>query len=148
MKTTVSAKEFAIHISELMPRLMRGMIKTEQTDCAGADITMTQIWALGYLRENGESPVKDIAKAVGLKLPATSGLVERMVKAGLVKRTRSEKDRRIVLVASTAKGRKMLAKVLEEKAKSITALFSPLSARERAQYIGILEKIVKRMDDQ
>ncbi len=148
MKTNLSPREFAVQLSELMPHLMRGMLKTEQTGCSHTDVTMNQLWALGYLQEHGESPVNSIARAVGLKRPATSGLVDRMVQAGLVQRTRSREDRRVVLVAPTTKGRKLIAKTLEEKVKSITSLFSPLSARERAQYLALLAKVVKRMDEQ
>lgn len=148
MKTTVSAQKFAVRISDLTPRLMRGMLRTEQIGCGDGEITINQLWALGYLQEHGESPVKAISKAVGLKLPATSGLIDRMVQAGFVQRTRSREDRRVVLVTPTTKGRKILKDMLEKKAKSLISLFSPLSPAERAQYLELLEKVVKRMDDQ
>lgn len=147
MKTKVSPKEFVVQLSAMMPKLMRGMLRHEQSGAAGESVTVTQLWALGFLRETKKASVKQLASALGLKLPATSGLADRMVRNGFVKRVRSTEDRRVVLLSATAKGLRTLERILEQRAKGITALFAPLSPAERAQYLALLEKVVSRIEE-
>lgn len=108
-------------------------------------ITCPQVWALDCLRQAGEMPMKDLAVAMGLKVSSATGLVDRMIRHSLVKRTRSEEDRRVVRVSITPKGRRILSEIVEKKKEGLVKMFSPLSSAERAQYLSLIEKLVQHL---
>lgn len=76
-----------------------------------ADLTMRQLLAL-YLLSAGQRRVSDVGSALGISLPAASGLIDRLAVAGLVDRQRVERDRRLVLCELTDAGRQALDEVL------------------------------------
>lgn len=76
-----------------------------------ADLTMRQLLAL-YLLSAGPRRVSDVGSALGISLPAASGLIDRLAAAGLVDRQRVEHDRRLVLCELTDAGRQALDEVL------------------------------------
>lgn len=76
-----------------------------------ADLTMRQLLAL-YLLSAGERRVSDVGSALGISLPAASGLIDRLAAAGLIDRQRVERDRRVVLCELTDAGRQALDEVL------------------------------------
>lgn len=72
-------------------------------------ITLGQSFVLFYLMEQDGKGVKDIASAVQLDSPSVTGLVDRLVKQGLVIRKEDPEDRRSVQVFITPEGRDIAA---------------------------------------
>lgn len=75
---------------------------------AGAEsgFTPTQFMMLTWLaRQNAPTPMRELADAMGISMAGATGVVDRLVHAGLVARERSDQDRRLVLVQLTALGR-------------------------------------------
>jgi DNA-binding MarR family transcriptional regulator len=70
-----------------------------------------------------------------------------MVKAGLIKRTHSREDRRVVLLNLTAKGKAMLEEITLQKQKSFADIFAPLSPEERTAYLEMMKKVVGHLDE-
>ena len=70
-----------------------------------------------------------------------SAQLSRMCKAGMVKKTRSKKDQRVVRVVMTAKGKQRLteSKVVMGQAREIVT--SALSEQELVQFDGLLRKV-------
>ncbi|MGE5423426.1 MAG: MarR family winged helix-turn-helix transcriptional regulator [Ignavibacteriales bacterium] len=72
-------------------------------------ITLGQSFVLFYLMEQDGKGVKDIASAVQLDSPSVTGLVDRLLKEGLVIRKEDPEDRRSVQVFITPQGREIAA---------------------------------------
>jgi DNA-binding MarR family transcriptional regulator len=71
------------------------------------------VWrVLSSLSDGDGLPVTELAKITLFKQPTLTKLIDRMVKAGLVERRASERDRRKVLVFITPKGRSAVADLL------------------------------------
>jgi hypothetical protein len=68
-------------------------------------------------------------------------LVDRMVKAGLVKRTRDRKDRRAVFVSMTDKGKEAVEPAVPAGWEFINRLLSPLSHDDQLALADMLETI-------
>ena len=103
-------------------------------------ITREQYWILRMLSERGRMKIKDIASGIGCTAGSASIAAKRLERAGLVKRERGEKDERIVTVTLAKKGVKKLDSWRRGQLVSMSALFEPLSAREKRVLHGILEK--------
>ena len=79
-------------------------------------ITYPQYLVLLVLWEQDRQPVNDIAKRLYLETNTMTPLLQRMEKAGLVRRVKGEKDTRQRIVCLTDKGKAMeeLAKVIPD----------------------------------
>jgi MarR family 2-MHQ and catechol resistance regulon transcriptional repressor len=65
-------------------------------------------------------------------------LVDRMVKAGLVKRTRDRVDRRLVKVTATSKGKNALKPATQASFAVIRNILLQLSGEHRSNFLGLL----------
>ncbi|MFK4147932.1 MarR family winged helix-turn-helix transcriptional regulator [Streptomyces sp. NPDC004065] len=70
-------------------------------------LTYPQYLVLLVLWERGETTVKELAAALRLDYGTVSPLLKRLEAAGLVRRERSARDERSVLVACTARGEEL-----------------------------------------
>ena len=85
--------------------------------------------------------MKDISEYFHISLPAATAMVNRIFRLGLIKRITDTKDRRVIKISLTLKGKKILNIVIKTKRKSIEDIFSQLSVKERGNYLKILHKI-------
>ena len=136
---------FAAEIQQLMPAFLGAMVRRERNAISQGIITLPQLLGLSYLRANPGSPVKDFAATLGLQLSSASGLLNRLAKLGLLKRTHSTEDRRVVLLTLTPKGEQMVDEIMKQKRQSIAEIFSPLSPEERAVYLELMQKVVGQL---
>jgi MarR family transcriptional regulator, organic hydroperoxide resistance regulator len=136
---------FGDRMTELFPRLMREFAFYESRYLKEGTLTLPQLWTLHYLHEHGQDQMNALAKWMRIRLSSTTGLVDRMVKNGLVRRYRTEEDRRAVYVEISPKGREILKDIMDQRRKGFMELFSRLTAEERITYLTMLEKMVKEL---
>ncbi|HWJ03609.1 MAG TPA: MarR family transcriptional regulator [Verrucomicrobiae bacterium] len=74
-----------------------------------------QLYFLLYLEKRQTCTPSDIAQDFGITLGAVTGFVDRLYKLELISRTRSEEDRRLVLIELTDKGREFLQAFAKER---------------------------------
>lgn len=76
-------------------------------------VSITQILCLDYLNqsENYQSTQGEIKKILNLNSSTTSGIIHRMETKGLIARLPKSGDKRVVKIALTSKGSKLLEKV-------------------------------------
>ncbi len=141
----LSMEAFADRVAELFPQLARGMARYGNNYLTKGAITLPQLWVLGYLAKQPECPMRELADFMKMGLSSVTGMVDRLVKQGLAGRRRTEKDRRIVFVDISQKGRKVLKEILEQRRITTLELFETLTAEERSIYLSILEKLVKKI---
>lgn len=147
MSKNVSLNSFAADIQQLMPVFLGAMIRRERNAISQGIITLPQFLGLNFLRTNPNAPVKAFAATLGLQLSSASGLLDRLAKLGLLKRTHSTEDRRVVLLTLTAKGEQMVDEIREQKKESIAQIFSTLSPEERTVYLEMMQKVVRSIDE-
>ena len=109
-------------------------------------ITYPQYLVLLVLWEKDKQPVNDIAHKLLLETNTVTPLLQRMEKAGLVKRTKGKEDSRQRIVSLTKKGIEM-----REQAKNIPECLSADiiksegSVEEIAQLIPTIDQLIKRL---
>ncbi len=105
------------------------------------NISMTQYNVLRILR--GAEPVGRTCGEIGERMiarePDVTRLLDRMDKAGLIRRTRDSQDRRVVVTRITAFGLKLLDE-MEPRRRELDGLLKPLGKRK-------IEAMLKRLDD-
>ncbi len=134
---------FSGRMVELIPRMMREITRRESNYLSRGKISLPQLSVLGHLARKEDCPMHELAQVLGVTRPAATGLVDRLIHQGLASRRGDSKDRRVVRVNLTAKGRKVLSTIWEQKRRVIAQVFGRLSAADRAHYLSTIEKVVK-----
>jgi len=69
-------------------------------------LTGPQGMMMGILSHDGEMKISELSEKIGLSNSTVSGIIDRLEKQGLVERTRSKEDRRVVYVNVSTEFRK------------------------------------------
>jgi len=90
-----------------------------------------------------DDPVRitDIARWSGRSTNSVSMIIDRMVKAGLVRRVRDRKDRRTVFVTVTNKAENALKPATLAGLEFIQEILSPLSSEDRRTFVNLHEVV-------
>ena len=103
-------------------------------------LTEPQFNVLRIVRGAGRRglPSQDIGKRMITRVPDVTRLLERLEQKGLVTRTRSEADRRVVLTRLTPDGRKLLSRLDEPVDECHRQQFGHLTGAEQQELIRLL----------
>jgi DNA-binding MarR family transcriptional regulator len=108
-------------------------------------LTVAQASVIGLIgRARRPLPVTRLARLLTQESQSATSLVDRMCAAGVVERVKDPRDRRVVLVQLTQKGRQM-HEILRSTAPAFSdEMFSVLSTEERATLRDLLQKFTRR----
>ena len=102
-------------------------------------LTLPQVLFLTRLHQAGGSTASELAERLNMSLPATSQMVDRLFKQGLLTRTEDAEDRRRKRLATTRSAERMLDRLSRARAAEYvkgTARLSPALQRELAAVLG------------
>jgi DNA-binding MarR family transcriptional regulator len=126
----------------LLHRVRDVLARCEDSIFSEYGITLEQFTVLGQVKgRGGPMRIIDLAKVLERGPNSVSTLVDRMVKAGLVRRTRDRRDRRTVDVTLTSKGEKALEQAIPAGWEFIQKILSPLSCEDKHALASTLEII-------
>ncbi|PSR32120.1 MAG: MarR family transcriptional regulator [Sulfobacillus benefaciens] len=109
-------------------------------------LTFGQFSALIILYNLGPLPMGTVAEHLGISMASATGMIDRLVHAGWVDRSRSETDRRVVSVDLTSQGREKMAAKQRVRRRKIQELFEPLTESDLTQLLRMLEKVAERVE--
>jgi len=125
-----------------MHRARHMMALCEDSIFAEYGITNEQFMVLGTVRSNGGSlRPTDLAFFLERSQNAISMLVDRMVKAGLVRKTRDKRDRRVVRVTLTSKGANAVELAIPAQWNLTQKILSRLSQKDKRALASMLETV-------
>jgi DNA-binding MarR family transcriptional regulator len=104
-------------------------------------ITATQLNVLKLLDEIGELSLSELSRRLAAQNSAVTGIVDRMVQAGLVVREQSAEDRRVWRIRMTPKGQEIGARTQVLPWDLLRSALASLDRREKEQLVAILEKV-------
>lgn len=105
-------------------------------------VTVPQFYALLSLKKHGRAcPMSELAQATEQALATTTGIIDRLVKMGLVERQRQESDRRVVMVNLTRRGEQLLEEVKARRRQSFYKALEKFDDEEVDQLLSLLEAL-------
>lgn len=113
----------------LMMRFTKKQLLEESIN--DTSITPPQLGVLFHLDNCGPVTMKDLSELMGLTHGATTGLVDRVLKQGLITRERLESDRRVVEVSITAAGKALLERIVARRHQILSHILQELSLEDR-----------------
>ena len=110
--------------------------------CGEHGITLEQYTVLVAIKHHDDPvTVTDVADWLGHKVNTVSMIADRMVKIGLLSRTRDLPDRRHVRLALTRKADEILRQATPDVWAFVQATMSSLSPEEKSTLIDLLDKV-------
>lgn len=107
----------------------------------GQDDLLRCLW-----RKDGQTQV-ELVSQLGVESPTVTKMVGRLETAGFVRRRRHPADRRATQVWLTPAGRALRPHVQRLRSASTRELVAPLTERQQATLVNLLERIVAASDD-
>jgi DNA-binding MarR family transcriptional regulator len=136
-----NAHAIAERIHSAAIRLLRRLRKSDAAD----GLSGPRSSALSVLVFGGPQTLKDLAAAEQVRAPTMSRLVAEMEAAGLATKTDDARDRRVVRIAATAKGKALLEAGRERRLQALTAQVEGLS-REKRECLRRAAEILVRLN--
>ena len=111
-------------------------------------MTVPQILILQTIKDSGTLPTSEIARQVSLSQATVTSVIDRLVKKDLVRRERSDLDRRKVGVSLTDFAEEKLENLPELLQEDFIIRFEKLENWEQQMLVSSVERIASLMDAQ
>lgn len=132
-------------IRELLALMTQGATGDSLAIMAEAELTLPQIVALQALGSGGPRNISAIAALLGLSLPASSQLIERLVRRGLVERSEDAADRRQKRVGITVEGARLIERLGQSRSGEFEAAFASLPGAVQDQLAAALRAAIEQL---
>lgn len=104
--------------------------------------TKNELFVLLLLYRKSDVNMTQIAEYIGAPLNTTTGIVGRMEKRDMIRRVRSEGDKRVVTIVLTDIGKKQVGDILGTFLQYGQMVIKTLSAEEVSLMSGVIGKVV------
>jgi MarR family transcriptional regulator, organic hydroperoxide resistance regulator len=112
-------------------------------------ISKTGLVVLIQLEIHGPVSMSRLASLLDVGLPNMTGIVDRMEEQGLVERVRDERDRRVVVVSATPRGRAMaeeLESIRRQRLRELVVALGPSDRQSCLRAFRALREAAERLD--
>jgi DNA-binding MarR family transcriptional regulator len=105
----------------------------------------TDYKVLGILERSGPMSAGDIARSSGLAMASVTNLVDRLEQKGFVRRTRSSRDRRQVVIEPAVDREAAARELFASTSRSLARLYAKYSDRELSVIADFLDRNADRL---
>ncbi|MFN2478572.1 MAG: MarR family winged helix-turn-helix transcriptional regulator [Pseudonocardiaceae bacterium] len=124
---------------------LRKLVSTRPAAWAGTDLTLSQLIALHVISARAPMTLMALSDALGTRPPATCAMVDRLARAGLVRRTPDPEDLRRVLVAVTGTAAQMLGKIDPDTARRLQTVLKTMGSAAQRVLTEVLKDTARRL---
>jgi DNA-binding MarR family transcriptional regulator len=139
-----AALEAADHLHSAAIHLLRRLrVRDRESSVGPAQLSALSVLVLG----GGPRSLGELAEAEQVKPPTMSRIVAGLVRAGLVRRGKTEDGRRVRLEA-TAKGAKILQRGRQRRVESLANALASLPENEQrrlGELTGLLQQLIRNL---
>jgi DNA-binding MarR family transcriptional regulator len=132
-------------VTQALRQIMRAVDLHSRLLASKYGLTAPQLTVIKELAQVERLSMGQLAAAVKLAQPTTGGIVDRLVKRGLVRRATCQEDRRRVLVELTEQGRATAQRSPAPLQESFRRQFEKLRDWEQTLILASLQRLVGMM---
>jgi DNA-binding MarR family transcriptional regulator len=117
----------------------------------GGRLSLVHLNVLFILETDGPLPMRGLAEAMDVSQASATGIVDRMEQRGLVERQRDEADRRIIRVAVTDEGHRLVEGMAAQRRDHLARMLDEMTDEELAAYlVGVraMRRIREQLHDE
>jgi DNA-binding MarR family transcriptional regulator len=126
----------------IMPQIIKQFHAVPSRPHSLPAVSVPQLRMLMLLEGAGHMSMGELARRASVTMPTATSSVNSLVSGRYVARRRSPRDRRVVHVSITAKGRKVLEKLHEERRDLFATIFGRLDAADQERFVRAFEDIL------
>ena len=141
MAVNIEQENIVLRLWLLLRRVGDTLVRCQDLVFSKYGLTTEQWGLLTALKARGPLRPSDLADILERTPNSMSMLIDRMVKAGFVRRTRDRKDRRVVTVSMTEKGKTAVEPAIPAGWEFIHEVLSTLSDDEQRDLADMLERV-------
>ncbi|WP_169891071.1 MarR family winged helix-turn-helix transcriptional regulator [Litchfieldia alkalitelluris] len=139
----MQSRDDLVHELEKQFRIAFRQLKSEINDLFKNEITSNEYAILRFLSHFGPQMASAISKEFNVSASHITAVTDSLYKQNLIKRERSETDRRIVHIIITDEGKDLVKRLEALKHNFLYSKFDSLSDEEIQTMIKIYKKILK-----
>ena len=139
-------KELIEQMIENQRRVDRDRRQYELDTWMHLNLSIGQLKSLFFISNRGTTSLSKLAAALEVTPTNTTGIVDRLLKTGLITRTESPDDRRVLLLRTTSSGDELIAELRQKRKERMTELFNHLSDEQAAIVAEALKIMVKAIE--
>jgi len=136
-------KEYIERVERCIPEMIKSIHISLPREVMGLKLTVSQALTLVSLGYKKSCRMSELAESVGMNMSSMTGIVDGLIETEVVERMRSKKDRRVVMVQMTPKGKKIVNKIRKYREKEVRDIVEYLDEKEREEIIRGFEKVVE-----
>lgn len=121
-----------------VPAVMR-CIRQEMRSHRRSQLSIPQFRALIFASVRERPSLSDLAEHLGLSLPAASRMVDLLVRRGLLQRLDGVRDRRLISLVATRKGKSEFRRARSATQSALARRLNEISTDDRLQVIRSLK---------
>jgi DNA-binding MarR family transcriptional regulator len=133
-------------IARLRAALLR-IVRTLDRQVSTGEMTGTQLSVLGSVRRRGPITVGELAEIEGLNPTMLSRILAKLEEPGLITRTPSAADRRVVVASVTAQGRRHHDRLRAARSKLLAEHLERLPEPQSAALLTMLPALEALAED-
>lgn len=141
----MNKNEVLFEVSSNFRAIVKGISK-EWNKRGEFNLSFAQYKALYKLNQHGSQKVSQLAESLTITPAAATGVTDRLLAEGYVKRERADNDRRIVYITITEKGEEIIQKVTESQKETIHHFFDLLPDEDIEHLRRIFAKMLSNID--
>lgn len=135
-------EELINEIIELQRRADQARRQYELDVWMGLPLTIAQLKSLFFINDQGSTSLGKLAAALQVTPTNTTGIVDRLVKQGLVSRAENSKDRRVLLLRATEQGEELVSRLREKRKSYMSEILQRMSVTQLKTLADGLESLV------
>jgi DNA-binding MarR family transcriptional regulator len=140
-----SVDEYVRKLEELGPVLVRGLQLIGSSTPFGGELSFSQYLILQTLLGKEAMQMNELASTLGVSKANVTGLVDRMVRARMLERMRSDEDRRVVFVTLSQKGHRVAQRLQNAQRKDWKRIMDTLPTQNLDIFMDSLEQLARAL---
>jgi len=129
-------------LDEMTPALVRGLRILDPRGPTGLDITLNQFLVLSMLVHKESFGMGELAHQLGTSSGNMTTMIDRLVRSGLVLRSHSEKDRRVVEVRLSPEGRDLAERVRRATKAGMRRIMRKMPDEKKRAFFDALDSLI------
>lgn len=131
-----------VDIYNFMLDNIQRIIIPEEINAIGLSISRLELLSLLLIARLDAMTMSNLAQSMAVPMSTATGIADRLVKKGLLKRGGSEEDRRVVTVSLTDKGHAFVDDLQEHFRDFLGRVRGVLNEEEFQQAMNLLKKVI------
>ncbi len=136
-----SIEEFVEEVAHVLPKVIRWFHLNRANALTKARLNPAQFFVLDIICELGAQTMSQLARQLLVSTPAVTRMVDKLYADKIVERIYGKKDRRVIRIDITAKGKKIVSNFRLQRKQVLTDIFSQLCEKDRQDYLRIMLKM-------